>query len=355
MAILSFNKVGISAMCSAVPSNIIKNREYQTDFFGVAEVSDVVDKIGIEERRFAESGTCASDLCFAAAELLLLENEVDRGGIDLLIFVSETADYKFPQTAIILQDRLGLKKTCMAFDLPMGCSASIYGLSVAFSLLQNSGLNRALLLFGETNSRVYSPKDRSSAYIFGDAATAMLLDKGDQFLPSYFSINSDGSKYDYIMVQAGGSRCPSSEQTLQENVVDDYGNCRSLEQAWMKGPEVFHLVLSAVPKDIKNLLKYLNLSMDEIDFMVFHQANNFMINHVAKKLRIPNEKIPSTIKYFGNTGGVSVPLTITECLADEISKDSPKRIMLSSFGIGMTWGSAVISLHQCKVSPLVEV
>ncbi len=355
MAFLSFNNIGISSMCSAAPAQVIKNREYQVDFFGQQAVDDITDKIGIEERRFAENSVCASDLCLAAAERLLAEGDIDRSSIDLLVFVSETPDYKFPQTALILQDKLGLDKSTMAFDLPMGCSAVLYGLSVVYGLLQNSGLKRALLLFGETNSRVYSPRDRSSAFIFGDAATAMIVEQGDHFGSSIFSINSDGSKHDYIMVEAGGSRCPSSEATMKEEVLDEHGNMRSLEQAWMKGAEVFQLVLASVPRDIKKLLKHAELEISDLDHVVFHQANDFMISHVAKKLRIPAEKVPSTIRHFGNTGGVSVPFTMTECLSESLSSSEKKRVLLSAFGIGMTWGSCILEMSHCQIYPRVEL
>ncbi len=354
MAFLSFINVGIKAMCSAVPARKIINREYQVDFFGEAAVHDIVNKIGIEERRFAEPDVCASDLCFAAAQQLLRDNNIDVKSIDLLLFVSETPDYKFPQTALLLQDRLGLSKDCMAFDLPMGCSSSLYGLSVAFGMIQNSGLKRALLLFGETNSRVYSPKDRSSAFIFGDAATAMIVESDEAFGESHFLIKSDGSKHDYIMVEAGASRTPSSADTMKEQLLDEHGNMRSLEQAWMKGAEVFSLVLSAVPRNIKAILSQCGLTVEDIDHVVFHQANDYMIRHLTKKLKIPAHKVPSTIRLFGNTGGVSVPLTMTEALASELASEKKKCILISAFGIGMTWGSAILQLDECRISPLVE-
>lgn len=356
MAFLEFSNVGISAMSAAVPRQVVNNYAYKTDVFGAEAVRELVDKIGIRERRFAPEGMCASDMCFAAAEKIFADTKINREEIDLLIFVSETPDYKFPQTALLLQDRLGLPKSTIAFDINMGCSAVLYGLSVVYGLMQGSSLRKALLLFGDTNSRIYSPNDRASAFIFGDAATAFLIEQGTQFGSSLFSINSDGAKHDYIMVPAGASRMPSSPETLQQSVIDEHGNMRSLEQAWMKGGDVFQLVISTVPKDVRNTLARASLEINDIDYFVFHQANAFMNDHVAKKLKLPPERVPTTIEHFGNTGGVSVPLTMALELQNACHHSTrPLRLLLSAFGIGMTWGSALIELHNCRVSDLIEL
>ena len=195
MAILQFNNVGISALAACVPKHIVDNYKY-TQYFPEEDVKKVVEKIGIYERRFADESTCASDLCFAAAEKLIADNNIDRNEIDALVFLSQTPDYRMPATSIILQDRLRLRKSVMAFDISLGCSGFLYGLSIVFSLMQQQGIRKALFLDGETRSKVYSPKDRRAAFLFGDAGVAALIERGEQFGDSYFSLNSDGSKED---------------------------------------------------------------------------------------------------------------------------------------------------------------
>jgi 3-oxoacyl-[acyl-carrier-protein] synthase III len=174
MAYLEFFGTGILGLSAAVPRHVIDNYSY-TEHFPADDVRDIIDKIGVKERRFADTETCASDLCFAAAEKLFIDMDVDRSEIDLLLFVSQTPDYRMPATAIILQHRLGLPDTTVAFDISIGCSGFLYGLSVAFAMLQQKGFRRALVLDGETRSKVYSPKDRKTAFLFGDAGVAALM------------------------------------------------------------------------------------------------------------------------------------------------------------------------------------
>lgn len=351
MAYLSFNNVGVRGISAAVPFNTIKNYEY-IEHFPADEVRQVVDKIGVVERRFALPGVCSSDLCFASAEKLISDLEVNRDEIDLLVFVSQTPDYRMPATSVILQERLRLGKQTIAFDLNMGCSGFIYGLSIVYSMMERSGLRKALLLDGETRSRIYSPKDRKTAFIFGDGGVAALIERGDDFGQSYFSLNSDGSKEDLIKMNAGGYRNPSTPETLKEKVVDEHGNIRSEEHGYMNGSDVFNFVIKEIPSDIKNTLAYSNTSKDDIDYYVFHQANNFINSYLAKKLKIDESKIPSTIHKYGNTSSVSIPLTIVSELKDVFSG---KKIMLSGFGVGMTWASAVINSASCHVSEIVEI
>ena len=246
MALLQFKGVGVTALAGAVPRMVIDNYKY-TQYFPEDQVREVVDKVGIYERRFADEKTCSSDLCFAAAEKLIADNEIDRNEIDLLIFISQTPDYRMPATSVLLQERLGLPNSTIAFDINLGCSAFIYGLSVAYSFMQCNNLRKALILDGETRSKVYSPKDRRSAFLFGDGGVAALVERDEKFGASFFSLNSDGSRGDLIKINAGGYRMPSSVETLKEKVVDEYGNIRSEEQGYMNGGDVFNFVIREIP------------------------------------------------------------------------------------------------------------
>lgn len=352
MAYIQYEGVGITAMSAAVPKRVIKNREY-TDVFSAEEAKDIVEKTGIEERRFADVETCSSDLCFAAAEKLIADNNINKEEIDLLVFISQTPDYRMPATSCTLQHRLGLPNSTIAFDITLGCSAFLYGLSVVYGMMEKSGLRKALLLDGETRSKVYSPRDRRSAFLFGDGGVAALIERAPKFGKSTFSLNTDGSRADLIMIPAGGYRKMSSAETVEEKIVDEFGNMRSDEQGYMRGGDVFNFVIREIPKDIKKTVAYAEKEIDSFDYVVFHQANNFINSYIAKKMKLDNEKIPSTIAKFGNTSSVSVPLTIVSELKGKL--DGNKELLLTAFGVGMTWATGIVPFVDCKISDIVEV
>lgn len=352
MPFLSYDGVGIRGLSAAVPATIINNYDYTANF-EPHDVKAVVDKIGVIQRRFVDEDTCASDLCFAAAEKLLTELAVDRNEIDVLVFVSQTQDYRMPATAIILQNRLGLSTSTMAFDVNLACSGFINGLAIVYALMQQGAVRKALLLDGETRSKIYSPKDRTTAFLFGDGGVAALIEKDEKYGKSFFSLNSDGSRESLIKINAGGYRNPSTLETMTEKVIDENGNIRSEEHGYMNGQDVFNFVLREIPSDISNLLAFSGMTLDNFDYFLFHQANNFMNGYLAKKLRLPLEKVPSSIEKFGNTSSVSIPLTVVSELHDKL--DQRKTVLMSGFGAGMSWASCILSLTDCHISPLVEV
>lgn len=353
MAIISFNGVGITALAAAVPAQIIDNYKYDLDIWPEDEVRQVVDKVGVKQRRFADEQTCSSDLCFAAAEKLIADNHINRNDIDLLVFLSQTPDYRMPATSFLLQERLHLPTSTMAFDISLGCSGFLSALTIVYSMMQNSGFHKALILDGETRSKVYNRKDRREAFIFGDAGAAALIERDDKFTESHFSINSDGSRSDLIMIPAGGYRHMSSVETLTEKVVDEYGNIRSDENGHMNGADVFGFVISEVPKDIKRLCNAIGEDIHSMDYYVFHQANAFINNYVAKKMKLDESKMPWTIDRFGNTSSVSLPLTIVSELQNKLIGHN--KLLLSAFGVGMAWGTAILPFVDTRISDIVEV
>ena len=353
MAIIQYHNVGIAAIAAAVPEKVIDNYQYNLDVFSEEDVHKVVDKVGVYERRFADEDTCSSDLCYAAAEKLIADNAIDRSEIDLLVFLSQTPDYRMPATCYLLQHRLGLSKSCMAFDVNLGCAGFEYGLSIVYALMEKMDLRKALFLDGETRSKVYSPKDRRAAFIFGDAGVAALIVRDEKYGDSFFSLNSDGSGAELIMIPAGGYRHMSTPDTLKEYVFDEYGNARTDEQAFMKGADVFNFVIREVPKDIKRLLAASGVDIQAMDYYVFHQANAFINNYIAKKLKLDKTKIPMTIQKYGNTSSVSVPLTIASELKNKLH--GRNKLLLSAFGVGMAWATAIVPFVDCRISDIVEV
>ncbi len=353
MALLQFSNIGISGISAAVPVNRINNFEY-TKHFPKEDVKEIVEKIGIFERRFAPEGICSSDLCFAAAEKLIADMNIDKSEIGLLVFISQTPDYRMPATSILLQNKLGLSKHTAAFDLTLGCSGFVYGLSVVYGLVQSGMIKKALLLDGETRSRIYSPKDRKTAFIFGDGGIAAIIEKDEKYGDSFFSLNSDGSKESYIKINSGGYRNPSSSNSIIEKVVDEYGNIRHDEHGYMNGSDVFNFLISEIPNDLNLLYRFSKTNQQEINYFIFHQANIYMNNYLSKKLKLDPWKVPSSIESFGNTSSVSIPLTIVYKLQTSLSHKRIK-LLLSGFGVGMSWASAIINTDNCFISDIIEI
>lgn len=349
MAILKFNNVGIKAVASCVPSKVESN-ENLTYLIPAEDIRKTIDNVGIAERRYADADTCSSDLCFKAAQKLIEDNAIEPESIDLLIFLSQTPDYHQPATSPLLQYRLGLPKTCATLDVSLACSGYVYGLSMAFAYASIPGIRNVLLLVGETMSKTVSQKDKVSTPLFGDAGTATLVCKGD-FGESVFSLNSDGSGTDVIKMPYGGYRQPSCAEGFVEHTDDD-GNLRSGEQFFMDGMAVFNFGIKEEPRDIKKLLTECGLTVDEIDLLIYHQANKFMTDFFSKKLKVPQTKTPYCLYKYGNTSSASIPLTISS----ELHEGYPERAktILSGFGAGLSWGSALVNLSLCNVSPVIE-
>ena len=346
---LKYDGIGIGAMAACVPSQIEYNRELSY-FMTEEEIQKAIQNIGIEERRVAAKEVCTSDLCFKAAEHLLNDNAIDRNTIDVLLFVSHTSDYLHPATAPILQHRLGLSKDTLSFDIHLACSGYVYGLSTAYAYASQPGINRVLLLVGETMSKIVSRYDKVNTPLFGDAGTATLIEKGD-YGKSVFSLHSDGGGYEVMMVPDGGFRNPTTSESLVEE-IDDNGDRRTRQQFRMDGMAVFNFGMSEEPRDIKNLLAEAGLDLAELDLLIYHQANKFMTDFFTKWLKFDKAKTPYSIRKFGNTSSASIPLTIVS----ELKNGYPERknVILSGFGAGLSWGSVLLDLRKCIISELIE-
>lgn len=349
MATLKFENIGISAIAACVPQQIERNADLGY-FMSEEDIQKAINNIGIEERRIAPSDVCSSDLCYQAAEQLLEDNQIDRSTIDALIFVSQTADYHQPATAPMLQNRLGLSKDTLCFDINLACSGYVYGLSTAYVYANMPTINRVLLLVGETMSKIVSRQDKVNTPLFGDAGTATLIEKGD-FGESWFNLYSDGSGAEVMMIPHGGFRQPTTPDSFAEE-TDDNGDVRNQLQFRMDGMAVFNFGISEEPRDVKNLVTYAGFNMNDVDLLIYHQANRFMTNFFTKWLKFDKNKTPYSIQKYGNTSSASIPLTIVS----ELKNGYPQRdkVVLSGFGAGLSWGSALVNLTNCKISTLTE-
>ena len=349
MADIRFKGVGIHSIAACVPSRVEKNESLEY-LIPKEDLDKTINNIGIRERRIADKDVCASDLCLRAAEELIEDNSIEKESIQALIFVSQTSDYHQPATAPILQHRLGLSKSTLCFDVNLACSGYVYGLSIAYSFCKQMGCDRVLLLVGETMSKITSEYDRESKPLFGDAGTATLIEKGE-YGESFFSLNSDGSGANVMMIPVGGFRNPASADAFEMN-EDGKGNKRNGYQFRMDGMDVFNFGMRVEPKDIKSLLAFSEEDIESIDLLIFHQANKFMTDFFAKRLKIAVEKVPYSLDRFGNTSSASIPLTIVSELYDKFPVR--EKVVLSGFGAGLSWGSVLLDLSRCKISKLTE-
>lgn len=349
MAIIKYYNVGIRAMSACVPSKVYSNRDLGY-LIPEEEIEKTISNIGIEERRIADDDVCASDLAYKAAVKLMEDNKIDPESIDVLLFMSQTSDYRIPATSCILQHRLGLSKDTCCIDLTLGCSGFVFALSTAFAYASMEGVNRVLLLDGETFSKIVNKKDKVDWPLYGDGATATLIEKGD-FEESVFILKSDGAGEGAVKIPGGGMRNPATAESLVETVREE-GNIRNDLEVYMDGMEVFNFAMSVVPKSVKEIAKITDTTLEDIDWLVFHQANKFMTDFFAKRLKFDMNKVPYCIQKFGNTSSTSVPLTIVSELHDKM-KDGD-RVVMCGFGAGLSWGTARVIFHKCKISPVVD-
>ena len=307
---------------------------------------------GIRERRIVTGNQCASDLCAFAAHDLLEKLNWERADIGALILITQTADYPIPATAILLQHRLGLPNTCIAFDINLGCSAYPYGLLTVGALIKTAGIKRALLLIGDVSSKVCNFADKSAWPLFGDAGTATALELDDDAPPMTFDLMADGKGAQAIIVPGGGlaARQPVTAENLVP-VADRNGMMRNAANLVLRGADIFSFAISKVAPSVKRALDAAQWSPDSVDKYVLHQANKMINDSVQKKIGAGETQVPTSIEKFGNTGSASVPLTVCHTRA---AWTFPCRVLFSGFGVGLSWGSAATELGEGTVLSWVE-
>lgn len=348
MATIKYSNVGIKAISACVPKKIIYNKDLSY-LIPKEEIDKTISDIGVIERRIADDDVCASDLCYKAAIKLMEDNDISPDSIDVLLFMSQTPDYRIPATAPILQHRLGLSIDTLCLDLSLGCSGYVFALSTAFAYASMDGVNRVLLLDGETFSKIVNKRDKVDWPLYGDGATATLIEKGD-FGESTFILKSDGSGKDAVIIRDGMRNRISPDSCIEKEEED--GNIRNGLEVFMDGMKVFYFAMKRVPKSIKEIVEVTGMTMNDIDWLVFHQANKFMTDFFTEKLKFDANKVPYCIHKYGNTSSASVPLTIVSELYGRLKKGD--RVVMSGFGAGLSWGTAMVRMMDCKISPVVE-
>ncbi len=307
------------------------------------QLARVRDFVGIHRRHAAPPGVTTLDLGEAAARRLLERCGVAAAEIDAVVFVTQTPDHFQPCNANLLHGRLGLPKSAAAFDLNQGCSGWVYGAYVAGGMIEAGGCRRVLLLAGDTITQTIHPRDRALVPLFGDACSATLLERCEEARPWCFDLHSDGAGHDAIKIPAGAHRMPHGPATGVE-AVDSEGNTRTPAHLAMRGLDVFNFTLREEPGAVREILEFAGQPAERVDAFVFHQANRFILNSLAKRLKVPMEKVPAgTLAEFGNQSSASIASVLCHDLAPRLAKEE-LLVLCSGFGVGLSWASCVGSL-----------
>ena len=330
----------IRAIASYLPAQIENNDEIVDARF--------IKKIGIRCRHVAAADESAGDLAFAAAEKLFAEYKIDRHATDFILLCTQHPDYQMPHTAAHLQSRLGLGKHVGTLDIALGCSGYVYGLAVAKSFIETGLARKVLFLTSSVYTKYINVRDTSTRPIFGDGATATWIEAVDESAPSLsaFVFGSDGSRFDKLIIPAGGSR-HTPRTTPEVFTTDDKKNFRSNYEVFMDGMAITYFTLREVPKLVDDVLTAAELTRADLDYCIFHQANKFMMTYLRDKSSLNDVPFHNDITTTGNIVSGSVPLAIEQVVKSHGSKNL-RRVMLAGFGVGLSWAACIADLSGMR-------
>lgn len=340
--------IRVSGMACVVPQNPVTVESF-TEIFGEEIPAKFSAGTGIKAMYKALPEQTASDLATAAAKQLFKRTGIERQDIGLMILVTQSPDYRRPSSASVVQKRLNLPIDCACMEINLGCSGFIYGLQTAMSMLSSSDTRYALLLMGETASKLVDAKDKSIVMMYGDAGAAILLEKTDDDITSKALLRSDGSRFRSIILPAGGFRDmnPPRDRFMCSDGIE-----RSLYDIFMDGTAVFSFSISDVPQAIKDYLEKTQTTVEDYDTFIFHQANEFIIKQLIRKLKLNREDVPISLDRYGNTGGISIPLTLCDAFGN--GDYGIKKTLMCGFGIGLSWGVTNLQIDTASLYPITE-
>lgn len=346
----TFEDIHVLGLMAAVPKQREILRDKYKSVFGEETVASFSRTVGVLERRIAIEEQTASDLAFVAARELIEKKEVDRKKIGILVFVTETPDYRIPSTACVLHKRLGLQKDCIAFDINLGCSGYVYGMQMVCSLLKSTMCEYGLLLAGDTINKEIAPEDQSTAMLFGDGGSATLFELKENVKRIYTACRTDGSGFKSIIIPAGAYR---NREANHERTVWADGNKRSDYDVYLNGVDVFSFAISEVPAIINDFFQTHVEKKENYDAFVFHQANCYILEQIMKRCKLEKDKVPLSIDRYGNTTVTSVPLTICDKYGRK-EEDKNCNLLACGFGVGQSWGIASFEMNQQDIYPIIE-
>lgn len=327
----------IKAISYYLPEKVVTNEELVKEF-PEWSVDKVAQKVGVDSRHLAAEDETAGDMAEKAARKLFEEYQLDPNTIDFLMLCTQSSDYFLPSTACLLQDRLGIPTHAGAFDYNLGCSGCIYGMAMAKGLIAAGIAKNVLLLTAETYNKYLHPSDKSNGSIFGDGAAACLISTEGFAEIGEFSLGTDGSGANNLIVKTGASR---QKEATGKFVEDDEGHVWYDDYLYMNGGAIFNFTLDAVPAMMAQILEKNHFEKNQIDYYVFHQANKFMLNTIRKVCVLPKDKFYVNLATTGNTVSSTVLIGLKECMDNQIIK-AGDNVMISGFGVGLSWGGTIL-------------
>lgn len=322
-------------------------------FNDLDDAEKYVKTVGVRFRRVTDENTCTADLFAPAFNKQIELLKWKKSEVGILIVITQTPEYVLPLQSIILQDRLGLEKTCLCIDVPLGCSGYIYGSFLISTLMQSHNIKKGILLTGDTLSKQASNRDRSTQPLFSDAATSTAFELDTNASDMFFDLGNDGSGFDKIMVKDGAYRNRFCEESLKYEDKGE-GVCLRRIDTIMKGMDVFSFAISTAPKTVNKLISQYNIDFEGVDYFVFHQANMFLNEMIRKQLKLPITKVPYSLYDYGNSASATIPITILDKIRDEIQQ-KPLKMIFSGFGVGLSWGAMYIETNNVIVAPIIHV
>lgn len=320
-----------------LPEKVVTNEELLQEF-PEWSVDKVAKKVGVNSRHLAGVSETAGDMAEKAARNLFAEYGVSPEEIDFILLCTQSPDYFLPSTACILQNRLGIPTSAGALDYNLGCSGCVYGMAMAKGLIAGGIAKNVLLLTAETYNKYLHPSDKSNRSIFGDGAAACLISTEGMAEIGDFSLGTDGSGAEKLIVRTGAARY---SKPTGKNEVDDEGHTRYDDYLYMDGGGIFNFTLDAVPAMMKDILLKNSMTSEEVDYYVFHQANKFMLNTIRKVCVLPKDKFYVNLEETGNTVSSTVMIALKQCLdAGTINKGMS--VMVAGFGVGLSWGGTIL-------------
>ena len=327
----------IKAISYYLPEKIVTNEELVKEF-PEWSVEKVPQKVGVDSRHLAAEDETAGDMAEKVAKKLFKEYAIDPQTIDFLLLCTQSPDYFLPSTACLLQDRLGIPTSAGAFDYNLGCSGCIYGMAMAKGLIAAGIAKNVLLFTAETYNKYLHPQDKSNRSIFGDGAAACLISTEGFAEIGEFSLGTDGSGANNLIVKSGASR---QKEPTGKFMEDDEGHVWYDDYLYMNGGAIFNFTLDAVPAMMKDILEKNHTEKDSIDYYVFHQANKFMLSTIRKVCVLPKDKFYINLAETGNTVSSTVLIGLKDCIESNTIK-SGDTVMISGFGVGLSWGGTIL-------------
>jgi 3-oxoacyl-[acyl-carrier-protein] synthase-3 len=337
-------EVFINFISYYLPERTLSNVDIESQF-PEWTIDKISSKTGIFNRHISASNQCASDLAINASLNLFEEYKIDKNSIDYIILCTQSPDYFLPTTACLIQNHLGLKTSVGAVDVNQGCSGFIYALGLAKGLILSSQAKNVLVLTADTYSKYIHPKDKNNKTLFGDGAAAVFVSSKPDGLGAKinsFIYGTDGSGYDKLIVKNGAFR------NIHGDSIDYYEEgvfVKNDNHLYMDGRAVFQFTNTVVPSLVNEILEKECLKIEEIDKFVFHQANKFMLDKLRQRLAIPEEKFIFNSEQVGNTVSSTIPISLKK-LIESASIHQGEKIVLSGFGVGLSYGATIITIKE---------